>query len=76
MVDRSNFVVQAAAWRELANRARRLAAGLINEADRAPLLDYSKELDEKAARLESEAHSRQEAPPAASTSEADPKTRS
>ena len=46
---------QAAATRDLARRARRLAQGLTPDADRARLLQYAEELDEQANRLEAEA---------------------
>jgi hypothetical protein len=77
MADKFDFVVQVAAWRELANRAKRLAGGLVNESDRAPLLEYSQELEQKAARLEAEIQSEvptDGAPSAGPTSEADSKT--
>jgi hypothetical protein len=45
---------QAAATRDLARRARRLAQALTLDADRARLLQYAEELEEQAARLESE----------------------
>ena len=53
MVDRSHLVVQAAAWRELAGRARRLAGNLLDGPDKDRLLQYSDELEKKAAALES-----------------------
>jgi hypothetical protein len=46
------FVVQVQTWRAVAERARRLAEGLLIDTDRDRLLDYAKELDEKAARLD------------------------
>jgi hypothetical protein len=55
MADRSHLVVQAEAWRKLAERARRLAGGLLDDSERNRLLDYSEELDQKAARLQAEA---------------------
>ena len=54
MVDRSHREVQATAWRELAERARRLAGNLLDGPDRASLLQYSEELKEKAAALEAQ----------------------
>jgi hypothetical protein len=54
MVDRSHREVQATAWRELAERARRLAGNLLDGPDRNSLLQYSKELEEKAAELEAQ----------------------
>jgi hypothetical protein len=51
MADKSHLEVQAAAWRELAERAKRLAGGLLDGPDRDRLLDYSAELDQKAAAL-------------------------
>jgi hypothetical protein len=52
MVDRSHREVQATAWTELAERARRLAGDLLDGPDRDSLLQYSEELEEKAAKLE------------------------
>jgi hypothetical protein len=46
---------QAAATRDLARRARRLAQGLPTGADKTRLLSYADELDEQAAQLEKEA---------------------
>jgi hypothetical protein len=54
MVDRSHREVQATAWRELAERARRLAGNLLDGPDRDSLLQYSDELKEKAAKLEAQ----------------------
>lgn len=51
MVDTSEVVLQVKAWRELAQRARRLAQAL-PDADRIQLLEYSEELEQKAAALE------------------------
>ena len=45
---------QAAATRDLARRAKRLAQALTLGADRARLLQYAEELEEQANRLESE----------------------
>jgi hypothetical protein len=45
---------QAAAARDLARRARRLARELALDADRARLLQYAEELEEQADRLESD----------------------
>jgi hypothetical protein len=45
---------QAAAKRDLARRARRLARELTLDADRARLLQYAEELEEQAKRLEAE----------------------
>lgn len=53
MAQRSHLEVQAAAWRDLAERAQRLASGLFNDPARDALLKYSEELQEKAAKLES-----------------------
>jgi len=50
--NRSHREVQATAWRELAQRARRLAENLPDGQDRESLLQYSSELEEKAANLE------------------------
>jgi hypothetical protein len=55
MADRSHLVVQAKAWRKLAERARRLADGLLDDADRNRLLEYSEDLAQKAARLQADA---------------------
>ena len=52
MAYKSHHEIQAAAWRELAKRARRLAANLLDDPARDSLLKYSEELDEKAAKLE------------------------
>jgi hypothetical protein len=52
MSERFHIEVQAAAWRELAERAKRLAGGLLDGPDRDSLLHYSEELEEKAAKLE------------------------
>ena len=52
MAEKSHLEVQAAAWRELAERARRLATGLLDGPDRDRLLNYSAELEQKAAELE------------------------
>ena len=49
---RSHREVQATAWRELAERARRLAGNLLDDPARDSLLEYSEELEEKAAKLE------------------------
>ena len=49
---RSHREVQATAWRELAERARRLAGNLLDDPARDSLLKYSEELEEKAAKLE------------------------
>jgi hypothetical protein len=54
MADKSHVEVQAAAWRELAERARRLAGSLLDGPDRDRLLNYSAELEQKAAGLEGE----------------------
>jgi hypothetical protein len=45
---------QAAATRDMARRARRLAQTLSMDGDRARLQHYADELDEQAARLEAE----------------------
>lgn len=52
MVERSHREVEAAAWRELAKRARRLAGNLLDGPDRDSLLQYSEELEEKATKLD------------------------
>ena len=57
MADKSHLEVQATAWRELAKRAKRLAETLLDDPARERLLDYSTELDEKAAQLEVEVRS-------------------
>jgi hypothetical protein len=49
---RSHREVRATAWRELAERARRLAGNLLDDPARDSLLKYSEELEEKAAKLE------------------------
>ena len=49
-----SLLEQAAATRDLARRARRLAQGLTPDADRARLLQYAEELEEQANRLEAE----------------------
>jgi hypothetical protein len=54
MVDRSHREVQATAKRELAQRARRLAGNLLDGPDRDSLLQYSEELEVKAAILEAQ----------------------
>ncbi|MBY0317705.1 MAG: hypothetical protein K2X72_03170 [Reyranella sp.] len=60
MAYKSHHEVQAAAWRELAKRARRLAANLLDDPARDTLLKYSEELDEKAAKLAAAAEPRDE----------------
>ena len=50
--NRSHLEVQAKAWRELAERARRLAGGLSDGTDRDRLLEYAEELTEKVVKLE------------------------
>jgi hypothetical protein len=55
MAVQSHLVVQAKEWRKLAERARRLADGLLDDADRKRLLEYSEELAQKAARLQADA---------------------
>jgi hypothetical protein len=52
MASKPHLEVQAVAWRELAQRARRLAGGLLDGPDRDRLLKYSAELEQKAAELE------------------------
>ena len=52
MVDRSHLEVQAKAWKELAERAKRLARGLSDGTDRDRLLEYADELADKVAKLE------------------------
>ena len=54
MAQRSYLEVQAKAWRELAERAKRLASGLLDDPARDSLLRYSDELEEKAAKLEAQ----------------------
>ena len=51
MAYKAHREIQAAAWRELAKRARRLAANILDDPARDSLLKYSEELDEKAAKL-------------------------
>jgi hypothetical protein len=51
MANASQVAEQAAAWRESANRARRLAGTFHDGPDRDRLLQYAEELEEKAARL-------------------------
>ena len=58
MADRSPREVQAAAWRALAERARRLAGGLLDDAVRDSLLKYSEELEQEAAKLADRPHDR------------------
>jgi hypothetical protein len=60
MAQRSYFEVQANAWRELAEKAKRLAGNLLDGPDRDSLLQYSKELQEKAAKLEAGSDMREE----------------
>jgi hypothetical protein len=55
MAAASDILQQAAACRDLAQRARRLAAGLLNETDQARLMRYGVELEEQASTLEREA---------------------
>jgi hypothetical protein len=62
VADKSHLEVQATAWRELAKRARRLAGTLLDDPARDRLLDYSTELEEKAAQLEVDVRSTE--PPA------------
>jgi hypothetical protein len=57
VADKSDLEVLATAWRELAKRAKRLAETLLDDPARERLLDYSTELDEKAAQLEVEVRS-------------------
>ena len=59
MGDTSHFEVQAKAWRELAERAKRLAGGLSDGQARDSLLRYSEELQEKAAKLDVSPDARQ-----------------
>jgi len=54
VADKSHLEVQATAWRELAKRAKRLAGTLLDDPVRDRLLEYSTELEEKAAGLEAE----------------------
>jgi hypothetical protein len=56
----SHREVHATAWRELAERARRLAGGLWDDPARNALLQYSKELEEKAAKLDAPPDPREE----------------
>ena len=49
MTKASHLMEQAAACRELGKRARRLAGTFVDGPDRDRLLQYAKELDEKAA---------------------------
>jgi hypothetical protein len=55
MADKSHLKIEAAAWKELAERARRLAGSLLDGPDREQLLKYSAELEQKAAGLKGEA---------------------
>jgi hypothetical protein len=55
MANASQVAEQAAAWRNTAKRAKRLAGTFIEGADRDRLLWYAAELDAKAAQLEAEA---------------------
>lgn len=55
MAKASQVAEQAAAWRNTAKRARRLAGSFLEGADRDRLLQYAEELDERAARLEANA---------------------
>lgn len=57
MAEKSHVVVQAAEWRALAKRARRLGESLLDGPDRDRLVAYSRELDAKAADLEAQANS-------------------
>ncbi len=60
MADRSHREVQATAWRELAERAKRLASGLLDDRTRESLLKYSEELEEKATELEARRDDRED----------------
>lgn len=64
MAKASQLMEQAAAYRELAKRARRLAGSFVDGPDRDRLLEYAKELDEKAAGLEAPDADRSPAQPA------------
>ena len=55
MLETENLLLQAAATRAMAARARRLAREVGTAADRERLLHYAEELDERAARLEAQA---------------------
>jgi len=55
MLETENLLLQAAATRAMAARARRLAREVGTAADRERLLHYSEELDERATRLEAQA---------------------
>jgi len=52
VASKSHLEVQPTAWRELANCAKRLAGTLLEDPAREGLLNYSAELEEKAAQLE------------------------
>ena len=52
MSDKSHWEVQATAWRELSEKAKRLAGTLLDGPDRDLLLDYAAELEQKATGLE------------------------
>lgn len=51
MAHNSHLEVQATAWRDLAKRAKRLAGTLLDDPAREGLLNYSAELEIKAAQL-------------------------
>jgi hypothetical protein len=52
MANRTHLEVEATSWRELAEKAKRLAGNLLDGPDRDSLLHYSEELQEKAAKLD------------------------
>lgn len=52
MAQRPHLEVQAKSWRELAEKARRLAGNLLDDPAKDSLLRYSEELEENAAKLE------------------------
>jgi len=60
MADTGHREVQAAAWRGLAERARRLAGDLLDDPVKESLLKYAEELDERAAKLKADREERDE----------------
>jgi hypothetical protein len=51
----ADCLIEAGKLRDLASRARRMAAGLTQSSDRARLADYAGELERRAAELERQA---------------------
>jgi hypothetical protein len=66
MAKASQLPEQAAACRDLARRARRLAGTFLNDQDRERLLQYAEEMEQRAGELEQQAA--QPAPPNGTTS--------